>query len=220
LAKFANVLEQAEDFDSALHKLVADTFKAHHRIIFDGNGYSDEWKEEAVRRGLSNLPSTAEALPTYISEKNMDLVTRHGIFTEAEFMARYNIYLESFNKIVNIEGRTMLDMAIHQILPAALDYSGDLCKAVAHKQAVGASCRAEQALIRILSENSDALYDDIERLKDALATVPKNAENAALHYHEKVRPAMETMRIHADILEANTAKSYWPYPTYSDLLFY
>ena len=220
LAKFADVLESAENFDLTLHKLVSETFKAHQRILFDGNGYSDEWKEEAARRGLSNLPSTAECLPTYISEKNIDLVTRHGIFTEAEFLARYKIYLDAYNKIVNIEGRTMVDMAVHQILPAALAYSGDLCKTISRKQAVGASCRAEQALIRILADNSDALYDDIERLKEALSSVPQNPEAASFHYHKQVRPAMETMRFHADILEANTAKSYWPYPTYSDLLFY
>ena len=120
LGKFADILEQADNFDEALHKLVCDAFTQHQRIIFDGNGYSDEWKLEAVHRGLSNLPSTAECLPSYISPKNVELVTKHGIFTEAEFHARYAIYLESYNKIVNIEARTMVDMAMHQILPAAL----------------------------------------------------------------------------------------------------
>ena len=220
LAKFADVLENADNFDEALHDLVAETFKNHQRIIFDGNSYSDEWKEEAARRGLSNLPTTADCLPTYVSPKNIDLVTRHGIFTETEFRARYSIYLEAYNKIINIEGRTMLDMATHQILPAALDYTGDLCKAIGHKQIIGASCKAEKELVRILSENTDALYDDINLLKDALAAVPKDAESASNYYKTCVIPAMNTMRTHADILEAHTAKSYWPYPTYSDLLFY
>ena len=114
----------------------------------------------------------------------------------------------------------MLDMAVHQILPAAVGYAGDLCEAVSHKQSVGATCRAEKELIRILSENTDALYDDIQRLEDALASVPKDAETASMHHRTCVTPAMEAMRTHADILEANTAKKYWPYPTYSDLLFY
>ena len=220
LAQFADILEQSENFDEALHKLVAETFKNHQRIIFDGNGYSDEWKEEAARRGLSNLPSTAECLPAYVSDKNIDLVTRHGIFTEAEFRARHAIYLESYNKIINIEARTMADMAVHQILPAAMDYSGDLCKAVGHKQIVGAACKAEKDLIRILSENSDALYEDIQILNQLLSAVPADKQEASFYYRSKVVPTMETMRTHADILEAHTAKSYWPYPTYSDLLFY
>ena len=220
LGKFADILEKADNFDVALHKLVADTFREHQRIIFDGNGYSQEWKDEAARRGLSNYPSTAECLPHYLSEKNLDLVTRHGIFNETEFRARHSIYVEAYNKIVNIEARTMVDMAIHQILPAAMDYSGDLCKAVAHKQAVGATAKAESQLIKILSENSDALYDDITAMQEVLSSVPKDAQSASFHYHDKVIPVMNAMRQHADILEANTAKRYWPYPTYSDLLFY
>ena len=220
LAQFADALENADNFDEALHKKVAEAFKNHQRIIFDGNGYSDEWKEEAARRGLSNLPSTAECLPTYVSEKNIDLVTRHGIFTEAEFRARHAIYMEAYNKIINIEARTMADMAVHQILPAAMRYTDDLCQTVYHKNALNIPCRAETALVQILSQNSDALYDDIQVLKEALASVPAGKQEASFYYHGKVVPAMETLRYHADILEANTAKSYWPYPSYSDLLFY
>ena len=220
LGKFADILEQAEDFDAALHDLVCKAFTQHKRIIFDGNGYSQEWKEEAASRGLSNLPSTAECLPTYVSEKNIDLVTRHGIFTENEFWARYAIYLEAYNKVVSIEARTMVDMAIHQILPAAMHYTRDLCRTVSSKQAVGASCRAESSLIAQLSNASDALYDAIEALKTALNAVPAGAEQASIYYHDAVIPCMNTLRTHADTLEMLTDKSYWPYPTYSDLLFY
>ena len=220
LGKFADVLENAANFDKALHELVSQTFKKHQRIIFGGNGYSDEWKEEAARRGLSNLASTAECLPTYVSEKNVDLVTRHGIFTEAEFHARHTIYQESYNKIVNIEARTMVDMAVHQILPAAMRYTDDLCQAMYHKQSLKIPCKAETELVSILSKNTDALYEDITALNELLAAVPKNPEAASFYYHDRIIPQMETMRTHADILEANTAKSYWPYPTYSDLLFY
>ena len=220
LAKFADILENAADFDETLHKLVADTFKQHQRIIFDGNGYSDAWKQEAIQRGLSNLPTTADCLPTYISDKNVDLVTRHGIFTEAEFHARYKIYLEAYNKIINIEGRTMVDMAVHQILPAAMRYTDDLCQALARKKTLNLPCTTESELAKLLSNHTDGLYQSIETLKNALVDVPAGAEAASFHYHDHVIPAMETLRYHADILEANTAKTYWPYPTYSDLLFY
>ena len=220
LGKFADILEQAEDFDAALHDLVCKAFTQHQRIIFDGNGYSEEWKAEAARRGLSNLPSTAECLPTYVCEKNVDLVTRHGIFTENEFWARHAIYLEAYNKVVSIEARTMVDMAIHQILPAAMHYTRDLCRSVSSKQAIGASCRTESSLIRQLSQASDALYDAIEALKAALGAVPAGAELASSYYHDAVIPCMTALRTHADTLEMLTDKSYWPYPTYSDLLFY
>ena len=114
----------------------------------------------------------------------------------------------------------MVDMAVHQILPAAMQYSDNLCLAVSRKQSMNIPCKAESHLMQLLSENTDALYEDIDRLKEALATVPRDPEPASFHYRNKVIPAMETMRLHADILEANTAKCYWPYPTYSDLLFY
>jgi len=220
LGRFADVLESAEDFDKALHDLVCEVFTRHQRILFDGNGYSDEWKEEAVQRGLSNYPSTAECLPTYVQEKNIDLVLRHGIFTETELRARYAIHLEAYNKIVAIEARTMLDMAVHQILPAALHYTKDLCDTLNAKKSVGASCRAENVLIRNLSVHTDALYDTIDILRHALEAVPKNAESAAMYYHDTIVPGMNALRAEADLLEAMTDKSYWPYPTYSDLLFY
>ena len=220
LRQFADILEDAEDFDEALHKLVSDVFRDHQRIIFSGNGYSDDWKKEAVARGLSNLPSTAEALPTYISQKNIDLVTRHGIFQENEFRARYAIHLEAYNKIVNIEACTMVDMAMHQILPAALHYTRSLCDSISAKKALGIPCRAETALVDRLSASTDALYDHVETLKVALAAVPKGAEVASSHYRSVVVPAMTAVRREADLLEDMTDKSFWPYPTYSDLLFY
>ena len=220
LGKFADVLEKADDFDTALQDLICKALKDHSRIIFDGNGYSEEWKKEAVSRGLSNLPSTAEALPTYISQKNIDLVTRRGIFTENEFRARYAIHLDSYNKIVNIEARTMVDMALHQILPAALHYTRSLCDAVNAKKGLGASCQAESQLIGDLSSHTDALYSAITRLKEDMTKVPKEARAASQYYHSVIVPDMENLRGEADILEALTDKAYWPYPTYSDLLFY
>ena len=170
--------------------------------------------------GLSNYPSTAECLPTYVQQKNIDLVLRHGIFTEAELRARYAIHLEAYNKIVAIEARTMLDMAIHQILPAAMHYTKDLCDSLVVKKSLGASCNAESVLIRSLSGHTDSLYDAIETLGHALENVPKTAETAAMYYHDTIVPGMNALRREADALEAMTEKTYWPYPTYSDLLFY
>ena len=220
LSRFADRLEKAKDFDRELHDLVCEVFTKHQRILFDGNGYSEEWKEEALRRGLSNYPSTAECLPTYIQQKNIDLVVRHGIFTEAELRARYAINLEAYNKIVAIEARTMVDMALHQILPAAMAYTKDLCDGLTVKKNLGVSSNAESVLVRNLSTHTDALFDAIEILRHGLDAVPKNPEAAAMYYHDTIIPGMNALRSEADLLETLTAKSYWPYPTYSDLLFY
>ncbi|MBR6595310.1 MAG: glutamine synthetase III [Oscillospiraceae bacterium] len=220
LRQFADVLENAEDFDKALHDLVCQAFTDHQRIIFGGNGYSEEWKQEAARRGLSNYPSTAECMGSYISRKNIDLVTSHGIFSETEFRARHAIQLETYVKTVNIEALTMVDMAQHQILPAALRYSRDLCEGVRGKKELGISCRAESALLGRMTENCDGLYDAIETLRDALRAVPGETVAAAEHYRTAIVPAMKAVRTYADELEQITDKSYWPYPTYSDILFY
>ena len=223
LSQFADILETAEDFDTALQSLICDTLTAHQRIIFNGNGYSDEWKEEAKRRGLSNLPSTAKALPSYISQKNIDLVTKHGIFTEAEFHARYEIHLEAYNKLINIEARTMVDMAMNQILPAALKYSSDLAAGINRKRdALGTVVKAhtESSLVKRLSETSDALYDKCERLLADLGHVPAENHAATDYYNDVILPQMQAIRVDADLLEKITAKSYWPYPQYSDMLFY
>ena len=220
LGKFADVLEQAENFDEALHELVADAFRDHQRIIFSGNGYSDEWKEEAARRGLSNFPSTAECLPSYLEEKNIQLVTKHKIFTEAEFLARYAIYTESYNKIVRIEARTTLDMAMRQILPAVLHYTRHLSDGLVSKQALGLSSRADTALLRRISVLADDLYDDCEKLKELLDQIPADQVEASSYFHKNIIPAMDAVRTDADALEELTDKSYWPFPTYSDLLYY
>ena len=220
LGKFADVLEQAENFDEALHELVADAFRDHQRIIFSGNGYSDEWKEEAARRGLSNFPSTAECLPSYLEEKNIQLVTKHKIFTEAEFLARYAIYTESYNKIVRIEARTTLDMAMRQILPAVLHYTRHLSDGLVSKQTLGLSSRADAALLRRITVLADDLYDDCEKLKALLSQIPEDQVAASSYFHKNIIPAMDAVRADADALEELTDKSYWPFPTYSDLLYY
>ena len=220
LGKFADILENAADFDAALQKLVCDTFTAHQRIIFNGNGYSEEWKQEAVGRGLSNHSNTAQALPTYVSQKNIDLVTKRGIFTESEFRARYEIHMQSYRKVIAIEGRTCVDMALHQILPAALHYTRDLTKSIIDKKSIGASCAAEQALVERLSTACDSVYEKSQDLSGKLNAIPAETEAAADYMSNVIVPAMESLRVDADTLEQLTDKSYWPYPTYSDLLFY
>ena len=220
LCQFADELEKAEDFDAALQNLVCRTFTEHQRIIFNGNGYSDDWKEEAARRGLSNYPSTAKCLPTYIQQKNIDLVTKHGIYTEGEFRARYEIHLDAYRKMVNIEAKTCVDMALHQILPAAMHYCRDLCTGIQAKQGLMLSCDAETQIAQQLSRSCDAMYQCCERLQRDLVHVPEGKESIVNYYHEVIVADMEALRAQADILESLTDKNYWPYPTYSDLLFY
>ena len=132
--------EQSTDFDADLQKLICQALTEHRRIIFNGNGYDKSWVQEAERRGLSNLRTTAECLPAYISQKNIDLVTRHGIFTETEFRARYEIHLESYCKLLHIEAMTMTDMIRRQILPAASSYAATLCRTIAAKEGASVSC--------------------------------------------------------------------------------
>ena len=223
LSQFADILENSENFDSALQKLVCETLTNHQRIIFNGNGYSDEWQKEAAERGLSNLPSTPKALPTYTAQKNVDLVTKHGIFTESEFHARYEIHLDSYNKLINIEARTMVDMVMHQILPAALQYSSDLANSVNQKrQACNGAIKAiaETTIAKRISDRCDLLYEQSEKLYADLKAVPTNNKAASEYYCDVIVPGMNAIRKSADFLEKLTAASYWPYPTYSEMLYY
>lgn len=220
LGKFADVLEKADDFEAALQELVCKALTEHQRIIFNGNGYADSWKEEAQHRGLSNLSSTAAALPTYISQKNIDLVTRHGIYTETEFRARYEIHLEAYVKLIRIEAKTMVDMSLHQILPAAMKYSSHLAEAVLHKQELGIPANAEMDLTRRLSEAIDRLYTQTEKLSADLKRIPADSGEAMAYCADVLVSGMNLLRKDADLLEKLTDKSYWPYPIYSDILYY
>ncbi len=220
LRQFAEELEQAADFDAALQKLVCRTLTEHQRIIFSGNGYSRQWAAEAAERGLSNLPSTADALPVYLDPKITRLVTKHGIFTQEEFRARYDIYMDAYKKVVHIEGRTAVDMVMHQILPAALSYTKALCEGVRVKADLGVAHKAESALIEKMSARTDSLYEKCQLLQKALDEIPESREAAVQHCKHVIVTAMDSVREDADALEAMTDKAYWPYPTYADLLFY
>ena len=221
LGQFASELENAENFDAALHELVVRVFREHRRIIFDGNGYSNAWKEEAASRGLSNHPSTPEAMESFLSRKNIDVVTKHGIFTEAEFRARHEIQLEAYIKIVNIEALTSVDMIRHQILPAAMKYTEHLTRSIVNKQKLGLPCKAEHSIAQRLSIACDGLYDACEQLSSDLKQLPQGDTAAVARYYGSVIVSdMDAARKQADILESLTDKAYWPYPAYSDLLFY
>ncbi len=221
LGKFADALEKAEDFDATLQTLICDALTNHQRIIFNGNGYSSEWTLEAARRGLSNYASTNAALPSYISEKNLDLVTRRKIFSAEEFRARYEIHLEAYVKTVRIEARTMVDMIRKQILPAVFDYTRDLAQGIALKQAVGLPCKSETELLNRLSTTADRLYETCEALNTHVQNIPTVQDLRRADYcHDVLLRDMAYARKDADTLEALVGKSRWPYPTYSDLLFY
>ncbi len=220
LRHFADILEASDDRDKALQALVQEAFRQHQRIIFNGNGYSDAWKAEAQQRGLSNLATTVDALPHYIDQKNIDLFTTHGIYTEHEFRARYEIHLDAYVKHVRIEAKTMVDMVMHQILPAALSYSSDLTESVLRKEQAGIPANADRDLARRLSECCNRLYAQCEKMAADLKAVPDGNLPAAQYFGEIIVQDMVAVRADADRLEKLTARSYWPYPIYAEILFY
>ena len=223
LRQFADLLENADDFQSALQALLHDTFTAHQRIIFNGNGYSDEWVAEAKRRGLKNMSNTVDALPAYIDDKNVALFTRHGVLTRDEMEARYKIHLENYCKVMTIEGNTLLDMARRQILPAVSKYSDELATALFHKQNCGIplSVKMEEATLRKLSDLSGKLYDTCEALDRAIAKAPAmdGGIKAACYYRDEVDARRQKASTLINQLETITNAQHWPFPTYADILF-
>lgn len=224
LRQFADVLEKSSDLEGDVRKIVQKVMKEHKRIIFNGDGYSDAWTEEAKKRGLLNLPTTVDALPRYLDKKNVDLFTSHKIYTEAEMEARYETILEEYAKTLNIEALTMSEMTRQDILPAVSAYIASLAEAVASKRAVCADlpCTAETALIKSLSGLLDSAYEKVEAL-DALLQDGKaeshNALTMATYYKDVIIPAMTALRAVVDQMEVNTSADYWPYPSYGDLMF-
>ncbi len=224
LSQYADELEAADDFQSALNKLIKRTIKKHKRIIFNGNNYSDEWVTEAKSRGLYNLKSTPEALPYFKSEKSIKLFTKHNIFSEAEIVSRCEIMLENYCKELHIETLTMLDMVRKDILPSVMNYVHKLSSTAAAKKSVLAdvNCDVEKTLISKLSELTSCLYNKTDKLEQTLMTAKDyeaDAQKCAAYYHDSVFAAMQEVRAIVDELETSTAKEFWPFPTYGDLLF-
>ena len=221
LEEFAEELEKAEDFTVALQALVSRELKAHQRIIFNGNGYSSEWEEEAQKRGLLNLKNTAEALPHFKAQKNIDLFVKHGVFSAREVISRTEILQENYNKVIAIEAKTAIDMAKKQIYPAVNGYIADLCGIAESKEAYGAATGADKELIADLAEKNEGMFRAVKTLEGALkkAESESDAEKGSKLFAYEVVPAMEKVRAFADGMEEETAKEYWPFPSYTDILF-
>ena len=220
LSQFADELEQADDFDTALLQLIRREIKAHQAIIFNGNGYGPEWPEEASRRGLLNLRATPDALPHYTDEKNVELFARHGVYNRQEMESREEISLEEYNKTLHIEAMTMVHMLHKQILPACMEFSGKLAQNVAVKKSIGVDSPEETQLVRTLTENTASLSALTGTLEELLQKVPEGTQPASRYYCDEILPAMGKAREAADQLEMLVGKEAWPFPTYGDLLFY
>ena len=226
LAGFCKVLDglTGSELDSAIHKLLKDTFTDHARIIFNGNGYDDAWIKEATeKRGLLNLRTTPDALATVLEKKNVEMLTSLKIFSEAEIRSRYEICLENYCKTVNIEGLTMVDMARKEILPAVEAYLGNLSGTVAAKTAAvpGLACKYEKDLISKLSKLADEISDAASSLDNTLIRLKAipDVTDAAYVIRDVVLQKMAELRVVCDEAESITADKYWPFPTYGDLLF-
>ena len=220
LKEFADELESAENFRETLHNLIVSNLRKHNRIIFNGNGYAPEWVEEAARRGLPNYVSTVDALPHMLDEKNIKLFTTFGVFTEAEIRSRYEIKLENYAKVLNIEAETCLMMAEKEILPACMKFAGATAKAVNAMKTAGVEPYAEAHVLADVAERNAKLYKALEGLRGAVkATCHGDALECAKYEHNVIIPAMAAVREQADELETLVGKEYWPFPTYDDLLF-
>ena len=221
--QFAEVLENAENFDEAVASLIKETFSAHKRIIFDGNGYSSEWEAEAAARGLSNLKTSVDAYKAMMTEKNVELFKSHGVMSETELKSREEIYFENYSKIINIEALTMIVMASRDYIPAVERYIAEIANAAAKKIAVcpDVSCAVEKDIIRKLSELCAKAYSAVERLKieETDAASITDAKDRADCYCNRVLPIMNELREAVDAMETLTASNLWPVPTYGDMMF-
>ena len=224
LKGYADELEGAEDFTSAVIALVKRTIRDHRRVIFNGNGYTAEWEEEAAKRGLPNKKNTPAALPALIEPKNIALMEEFGVLTKVEMESRYEVEMEHYSKIINIEALTMLEMARKQLLPAVNSYMSELANTAASKLAVSEniSVRSETKALTKLSADADAMSDAVDTLQDAVddsKALPTEAEKAVA-FHDNVLPAMDALRAAADDAETICGEDYWPLPSYSKMLYY
>ena len=221
LNEFYDILSQAEDFNTALHDLIRDTIKAHKRILFNGNGYDDKWTVEAEKRGLSNLRSTPDAVSHLLDKKNVELFVNNKVFSEKELRARFDIMLENYTKVINIEALTMIDMAKKSIIPAVSKYTKELVKTASMKRDMGIEAGYETKVATKLSALNTEAYEITERLESEVchANLEKDVERNARLHEERVLSTMNALRMVVDEMETVTSKEYWPMPNYSELLF-
>ncbi len=224
LKGYADELEGAEDFTSAAIALIKRTIRDHRRVIFNGNGYTAEWEEEAARRGLPNKKNTPAALPALIDPKNIQLMEDFGVLTKIEMESRYEVEMEHYSKIINIEALTMLEMARKQLLPAINAYMSEVANTAASKQAVSEaiSVRSETKTLTRLSTDADAMSDAIDALQAAVDTAEAMTDESAkaVSFHDDVLPKMDALRAAADDAETICGEDYWPLPSYSKMLYY
>ena len=220
LEQFADELEGSQDFQADLAALIRRVLTEHQRIIFNGNGYTEDWIAEAEKRGLCNFPSTAEALPAYIAQKNVDLFVKHGIYTPDEVQARYEIHAENYAAVTSIEAKTMADMIRRQILPAVSAFGAELCERMGKKQQMGVSSGYETETAKAVSALTEELYAACGRLEADIAAIPADATEAMGYCHRNLVPGMARARKAADELEGLLPKEAWPFPVYGDILFY
>ena len=223
LKGFADELEQAKDFDKELNRIIVNTIKEHKRIIFNGNGYDEAWIKEAQKRGLLNLKTTVDCLPYYIKEKNLELFESHNVLTRKEVFARYEIILEHYSKTINIEASTMLNMLSKDIMPAISKYSWQLAQTIVAKKSAlkDSACIYETKSLKVLEDALDKLSSKTVHLDMLRQSAQKieGAKEMAQFYKDKVIKEMEDIRLIVDGLEQVVDRSYWPYPTYEDLMF-
>ena len=223
LKGYADELEQAEDFDAAVIALVKRTIHDHKHILFNGDGYSEEWEAEAERRGLYNLKSTVAALPVYLEEKNLKLMEDFGVLSRVEMTSRYEVEVEHYSKIMHIEARTMLGMARRKLIPAVLAFESDVASGAASKKAVceSISTKTEERILTSVSKDADIMDAAADKLEALLAKVSTmEGMESAVCYHDEIIPVMEELRAAADHAENICGEDYWPLPTYSSMLFY
>ncbi len=225
LRKFADELEAAKNMDAALAELIQRELKNHRQVVFNGNGYSDEWQQAAAQRGLMNLKTTPEALSHYTDEKNVKLFARHGICTATEVQSRTEILLDEYAKTLHIEGLTMLEMLSRQIIPACIAYSNKLAEGVAVKKSIGIDAAEERDMVQQLTEQTAALSKTRAALQKAVDDAPagndiQSLQHRAEYYRDTVIPVMQQCRTIADGLESMVDENDWPLPTYGRMLFY
>lgn len=221
LSEMADILEKADDFDAMLHNLIKETYKKHKRIIFNGNGYDDAWVEEAEKRGLYNLKSTPDALPYSVKPENIALFERQHVLNKEEVLSRYEINMEEYTKIINIEALTMLDMAKKDILPSVSRFTKTLLETISSKKALGIDASYEEGFVQKISSKLKEAYTALEDLdsKTKIFSEIEDFEKAAFYVRDEIIPAMDALREPCDVMETLTDASEWPFPTYGKLLY-